>query len=92
MSVIFKEEKEYGLVCDLPGHDSYTGLITAAHKPPAAPAPGQVLQAAVLDVHQLDGIVDLAARKVRLTCAALTVAVALIALRHCSRAAQQPNV
>ena len=65
--VVFKEDRDYGMVCDLPQDDSYVGLITTGQKPAAVPAVGKPLAAVILDVHHLDGIVDLSARPVR-TC------------------------
>lgn len=65
VSVIVQEERAYGLVCDLPQHASFVGLIAPAQQGAAPAAAGSTLEAVVLDVHALDGIVDLSARQVR---------------------------
>lgn len=64
--VTVTEEREYGLVCNLPQGDSFVGLIAPVQRgtAPATAASGAV-RAVVLDVHSLDGIVDLSARQVR---------------------------
>jgi hypothetical protein len=65
LGITAKEQRPYGLVCDVDGDEELVGLLTPAHKPPKPLPVGASSHAVVLDVHELDGIVDLSARKVR---------------------------
>lgn len=63
--VTVKEHQSYGIVCDIEGNEDLVGLLTPPHKPPTELKVGESCSAVVLDVHKLDGIVDLSARTVR---------------------------
>lgn len=63
--VIASEQRDYGCVCDLEDHDGVVGLIASAQVGATPLAPGAKTSAAVLDVHLIDGIVDLSVKQVR---------------------------
>lgn len=60
-----KEMRPCGLVCDVPSDSNLVGLIGSGHLPDNDLNPGDKADAAVLDVHELDGIIDLSASDVR---------------------------
>lgn len=60
-----KEMRPYGLVCDVPSDSNLVGLIGRGNLPAEDLNPGDTTDAAVLDVHELDGIIDLTANDVR---------------------------
>lgn len=57
--------RPYGLACKIPGDSSLAGLIAPENLPGNTVTAGDTTQAAVLDVHERDGIVDLSADEVR---------------------------
>lgn len=54
----------FGLACEVEGAPQMAGLLTEAHCPSPPPSIGQAVAAVVLDVHPVDGILDLSASKV----------------------------
>jgi hypothetical protein len=66
VAVKAQQARSYGIACDIEGSDHLVGLLTEAHLPAASvPEPGDRLDAIVLDMQPVDGIVDLSAKKVR---------------------------
>lgn len=64
ITVPAKQMQPYGMVCDIPGDSNLAGLIATSNLPPGDLSPGDITEAAVMDVHELDGIVDLSASEV----------------------------
>lgn len=66
ITVPVTEMRDYGLVCGIPeDSENLVGLIAKHQLASADVNPGDSVEAAVLDVNELDGIVDLSASPVR---------------------------